>query len=472
MPSLFFRRWKSNSVASSLPRVSAAAVAHTKPSQLQITRLDNGIRVASEDAPGHFVGVGVYVDAGSRYEPTHLRGLSHFTDRMAYKSSQSRSREAMTAAIERLGGNVMCASSRENILYQANIFRHHIDDILSLYADTIRYPLLTADEIAETKSIIEYELGENYAKPEFIVPEILHQTAFQSNTLGLPQICQPGSVGNVLREHVDEYRSVFYRPENLVIAGVGMEHPYLVELAQKYFGDMASPSASMAAKAPIRETARYTGGLRVQAHKDLEFTQMALGFPGVSFDDEDIYAVSTLQVMLGGGNSFSAGGPGKGMYSRLFTNVLNRFHWVETVVASHTCYRDAGLFSIQMAAPQQALNAVLDIVGYEIRRVLEKPINDVELERAKNQLRSSLFMNLESKLVQLEDIGRQVQMRGKRICPREMSVKIDAVTASDLKKVMRKMVAQEPTLVVLGDVEQVPDVSSFQRKFGLGKYLR
>lgn len=55
------------------------------PNATRVTTLKNGLRVASEDAPGHFVGVGVYVDAGSRYEPAHLRGLSHFTDRMAFK---------------------------------------------------------------------------------------------------------------------------------------------------------------------------------------------------------------------------------------------------------------------------------------------------------------------------------------------------------------------------------------------------
>ena len=31
-----------------------------------------------------------------------------------------------------------------------------------------------------------------------------------------------------------------------------------------------------------------------------------------------------LNMMMGGGGSFSAGGPGKGMYTRLYTRVLNK----------------------------------------------------------------------------------------------------------------------------------------------------
>ena len=61
------------------------------PAELdQITTLPNGIRVATEALPGHFSGIGVYVDAGSRYEDEDLRGVSHIIDRLAFKVSKQR----------------------------------------------------------------------------------------------------------------------------------------------------------------------------------------------------------------------------------------------------------------------------------------------------------------------------------------------------------------------------------------------
>ena len=58
------------------------------PTELdEITTLPNGIRVATEALPGHFSGIGVYVDAGSRYENQHLSGVSHIIDRLAFKVS-------------------------------------------------------------------------------------------------------------------------------------------------------------------------------------------------------------------------------------------------------------------------------------------------------------------------------------------------------------------------------------------------
>ena len=56
--------------------------------QTRISRLSNGVRVTTESTPGHFIGAGVYVDAGSRYETPYLRGATHLTDRMAFKVSK------------------------------------------------------------------------------------------------------------------------------------------------------------------------------------------------------------------------------------------------------------------------------------------------------------------------------------------------------------------------------------------------
>jgi len=51
----------------------------------QISTLPNGIRVATEALPGPFSGIGVYIDAGSRYENGELSGVSHIIDRLAFK---------------------------------------------------------------------------------------------------------------------------------------------------------------------------------------------------------------------------------------------------------------------------------------------------------------------------------------------------------------------------------------------------
>merc|ERR1712233_202789 len=135
----------------------------------------------------------------------------------------------------------------------------------------------------------------------------------------------------------------------------------------------------------------------------------AVGHESVGWQSDDVCAVAALMVMLGGGGSFSAGGPGKGMYSRLYTNVLNQFYAVDHCASFHHCYADSGLFGIS-ASVHPSFNAT---VPYVIARELELctsgayhgSITNAELSRAKNQLKSSLMMALESRLVEVEDLG-------------------------------------------------------------------
>ena len=77
-----------------------------------------------------------------------------------------------------------------------------------------------------------------------------------------------------------------------------------------------------------------------------DLVHLSIGVETCHYDDPDFFAFTVLNTMMGGGGSFSAGGPGKGMYSRLYLNVLNRYHWIYAATAYHHSYSDSGLFCI------------------------------------------------------------------------------------------------------------------------------
>lgn len=164
-----------------------------------------------------------------------------------------------------------------------------------------------------------------------------------------------------------------------------------------------------------------------------------LAFEALPISSPDIYALATLQTLLGGGGSFSAGGPGKGMYSRLYTNVLNQHGWVESCVAFNHSYTDSGLFGISASCSPGFVKNMLDVMCRELQSLTLatgfSALQTAEVNRAKNQLRSSLLMNLESRMVELEDLGRQVQVHGRKVGVREMCKQIEQLTAKDLRRV-------------------------------------
>lgn len=389
-------------------------------------------------------------------------------------------------------------------MYQSSFFHKDFHKVLSILSDTIVNPKLSEDELAIQKEAARYEIGEITAKAEMNLPELIHTVAYRDNTLGNPLLCPLESLDKMTSKNLRDFMDTWYTPERIVIAGAGMPHEALVKEAEKLFGGMksrssikpvvhassrsssastnssssssrssifSSPSSSTSSPAssaygsadfsttasrlasPVEKDAspyeqalaqaRYTGGEAYLEQPDSEFTHVYVAFEGVSIHDDDIYALATLQVLLGGGGSFSAGGPGKGMYSRLYSNVLNQYHAVDHCSAFHHCYNDSGLFGIAASVHPSFNSSIGHVIARELN-LCTMPnryggITGAELMRARNQLKSSLVMALESRMVEVEDLGRQVLVHGKKVSVEEMCEKIDQVDLKTLHRVATRI---------------------------------
>lgn len=436
----------------------------------------------------------------------------------------------MLELIDSLGGHVQCASSRESLMYQSAVFNKDVPSMVGILAETIRDPLITEDEVSQQLETAAYEIGEIWSRPEMILPELMHMAAYKDNTLGNPLLCPEDRLDEIDRRIIQEYRNAFYRPERVVLAFAGVDHPTAVRLGEKFFGDMkgtdassksSSPqpytSSSILSKIPLvknlstsapssaeallmsqsspppNRPSHYTGGLISLPPSDVishlpTFTHIHIAFEGLGIADPDIYALATLQTLLGGGGSFSAGGPGKGMYSRLFTNVLNQHGWIESCVAFNHSYTDSGLFGIAASCRPGAGHALADVMLREFAATFTTSgfsgLKQAEVDRAKKQLKSSLLMNLESRMVELEDLGRQVQVHGKKIGVLEMCREIEKLTVADLKRVAERVMtgkvknigkgSGKPTIVVQaaqgeGEMKKIGDLEAAVSRYGLGR---
>lgn len=442
------------------------------------------MRVATETTPGHFIGAGVYVDGGSRYESARIRGATHLTDRMAFKvrpeslhlcdvagvesgrtqqSTRNRTAEQMSLEIEQLGSSFTSTSGRDTIMYQATSYPQSLPSVVSVLADTVLNPLLLPEELEAEKLGAGWEVSDMKKKPEYMLPELLHEVAFKDNTVGLPLVCPEDRLPLLTPEVLWEYRQLWFRPERLVVAGVGMTHEALLEQVDRHFGSYrtlptrpsipnsyytsssssstsrpflsknyataASPPVDMHTGQPLQSFEElvsakplYTGGQLLIEEGEDKHAHVYVGFETSGVHDPDLYALACIHVMMGGGSSFSAGGPGKGMYSRLYTGVLNQHYDVDYCQAFHHCYQDTGLFGMAISVTPEFVGRVPQIVAAQldsVTRQVRGGIGENELRRAKNQLKSSLMFGLESRQLQVEDLGRQVQMSGSKTSPQE-----------------------------------------------------
>jgi len=316
----------------------------------------------------------------------------------------------------------------------------------------------------------------------------------------------------------------WYRPEQMVIAGAGVHHQELVELVDKFFSSLkASPSATISPSIPTSQqrpptnilspsghpakkalsraasylfpntpssvesslldlqlapNSSYIGGHKFIHDTTGEFDHLYIGYEGVPIHDEDIYTLATMQVLLGGGGSFSAGGPGKGMYSRLYTHILNLFPQIDHCASFHHIYTDSSLFGlfasfVPAASGQRGGNTPSQILPHLIHQLsllMYTPIPELELNRAKNQLMSSLMMAMESRAIQVEDLGRQVLVHDRPVPVTEMTDKIAQVTPKDVQRVAARVFGPQsgnkPTIVCQGH-EDVRDWGDVFAKYGL-----
>uniref|UniRef100_T1ILS6 Guanine nucleotide-binding protein-like 3 homolog n=1 Tax=Strigamia maritima TaxID=126957 RepID=T1ILS6_STRMM len=465
-------------------------------SETKVTTLPNGLRVASENRFGQFCTVGVIIDSGSRYEVGYPSGISHYLEKLAFNStSEYQNREAIMKDLEKYGGICDCQTSRDCTIYATSVSTEGVPTVVRLLSEVILRPKLISQELVEVGSMIQFEVEDMNIKPEQepILTEMIHAGAYNNNTVGLPKFCPVENISKINNNLLYTYLKSYYQPKNMVLAGVGIDHDKLVELAKKYFMDkpaiwQENPELCFPG-AEIKDTsiAQYTGGL-IRKEKDLsnvslgptpipELAHIVLGFESSSHQDKDFISFCVLNMMMGGGGSFSAGGPGKGMYTRLYTNVLNRFHWMYNATAYNHAYNDTGIFCIHASAHPSQLNELVEVIVKEFVGMAGE-ITDKEIDRAKTQLQSMLLMNLESRPVVFEDIARQVLATEHRKMPQHFIDEINKINPDDIRRVANRMLRTKPTLAALGNLEKLPaikDVVSalantdgrFSRKFSI-----
>jgi len=285
--------------------------------------------------------------------------------------------------------------------------------------------------------------------------EAIHAAAYHHNTLGLPLYPTEGGLEKFNHESLQEYFHSIHLPQRSVVSGVGVDHAEFVSLVREHF---KTPRG----KDPKVAKAVYTGGSVNQA-TDSETLHFALAFQSGSWHSKDLETLCTLQLLAGGGGSFSAGGPGKGMCSRLYANVMNQYEWLESANAHVAHYTDSGLFVIAVSCHGEMARDVVEIVCREFIGL--KKITKGELERAKAQLKSSMLMQLELRTAQVEDIGRQVLTFGRVDTVASLLARIDKVTVEDAERVVSSFLKGRPAMAAVGNIAHMPRFEEVEKVF-------
>eukprot|EP00405_Crypthecodinium_cohnii_P017596 CAMPEP_0206462148 /NCGR_PEP_ID=MMETSP0324_2-20121206/25807_1 /ASSEMBLY_ACC=CAM_ASM_000836 /TAXON_ID=2866 /ORGANISM="Crypthecodinium cohnii, Strain Seligo" /LENGTH=550 /DNA_ID=CAMNT_0053934251 /DNA_START=52 /DNA_END=1704 /DNA_ORIENTATION=+ len=436
----------------------------SKMPDLQFGELENGVRIVVIDRKGMCSSVGVFLHAGSRYEPRETSFMPHVFEHLAFRSSKHLSHMRTMKTMEQLGAGAMCRVGREDMLYYFDCLREYVPVMLHLALANVLCPLVTDEEVADVARLapeLRMLLDENI---EGSMTEMLHATAYKDNTLGHSIYMQEEDFPKVTPENVRAWKDKVMRPDNLIVVGVNTDFDELCQWVARSCGEFGftRPKEELPPLPPM-EKAIYTGG-DMRVSKPNPLCHLMLGWEVKDgWNGSHLAPLTVLQMFLGGGGSFSTGGPGKGMHTRLYTSVLNKHHWVESCQASSVMYADSGLFTVYSTIAPDHAGEFLKLLARIFKGL--NNISSEELQRAKNALKSSVHMNLEMRNVMMEDIGRQLILSGKVGNTAEFGAMIDAVTVQDVQNVLRECLKSAPTVIAYGGVQSVPAYDAIKNLF-------
>jgi predicted Zn-dependent peptidase len=403
------------------------------------TVLPSGLRIVSEkDGVVKSVAIGVWIDVGSRYEPHGLNGLSHLIEHMTFKGTEKRNAQQIVYEFESRGGSVNAFTSREQTCYYAKVLDEHLAHTVEVLGDIVLDSLFEPKELRREQKVILEEIKDVHDTPADWVHDLFAETHWGKEKLGLPVLGVKSTVLRARRPDIMAYRARFYRPERMVIAACGeVSHKKLVDIVAKVF-DHKKQKKSAPAKSG---SPRFKGGLRVYPRESQQ-THLVVGFPSLSYTDEQKYVLLVLQQLFGGG-----------MSSRLFQTVREKLGLAYSVFSFQDSYRDCGVFGLYIGTDKKSAARALTASAVELGRLKREAVPAKELASAKEQLKGNLVLGLESTSSRMNRIARHEIYLQKQMPLKETLREIDRVSANDVRQLAREIIdPRRLTAVAMGQL--------------------
>jgi predicted Zn-dependent peptidase len=370
------------------------------------------------------VALGYWVRAGSRYEPSDLAGISHFLEHTVFKGTKNRTTYDIASSLENVGGSLNAFTTKEYTCYHARFLSEYLPEAVDILSDILLHPTFPENEIDREKSVVLDELRDSMDVPEEVAFDTFELFLYPNNSLGDPILGREETINNFNPDKLESYLDKHYGPQNTIIIAAGyVDHDELVKLIQDHYDRANREENSFESYDP----SSYKPGLEVR-NKDIQQSHLITGLPIFSVYDDRRYDIAVLNSILSGG-----------MSSRLFQNIREAHGVAYQIFSFVNLYRDTGSFGIYLATDPAKRDLALELTHYELRQMVDKPVNSDELERVKAQYKSGVVMGDESMERRMMRLGRQQIYYGENISLDIFLEKIEEIDVERIQSLAREL---------------------------------
>jgi zinc protease len=426
-----------------------------KPTELGIHRafdvrsetFPNGLKVLLVENPSlPTVSLNASVLAGSRYDSEAKAGLAIMASRLLDEGTEKRNSLEIADAIESVGGAIESDGSFERIMVSAGVLSKDIDLGLELLSDLLMRPTFPQEFVEKEKERTLAEIESAQDRPQVVAGWAFNELVYQNHPLHRPSHGYPHTVSRISREDLKNFHHEYFVPNNVILSIVGdfRVGELLPKIEQAFGSWSARPIGIPNYPDPVRQKEKREKFINMPAQQ----LNIYLGHLGVKRTNPDFYALQVLDTILGGGAGFTA---------RIPRRLRDELGLAYTTFASitMTAGADPGRFISFIGTSPENMKLATEGLLNEIRRIIDEPVTQEELQDAKDYLTGSFVFAFESSpqiarfLVHAEVYGLGFDYIEK------YPEYVRGITVEDVARVAKKYLDSENyTLVVVGPVAE------------------
>ncbi|KAI6076449.1 Cytochrome b-c1 complex subunit 2, mitochondrial [Aix galericulata] len=431
------------------PKVAPSATAERvklspESEDLEITKLPNGLVIASLENFSPASRIGVFIKAGSRYETTGNLGTAHLLRLASTLTTKGASCFRITRGIEAVGGSLSVYSTREKMTYSVECLRDYVDTVMEYLLNVTTAPEFRRWEVSDLQPQLKVDKAVAFQNPQVGVLENLHAAAYKT-ALANALYCPDYRIGKITSEQLHHFVQNNFTSARMALVGIGVKHSNLKQVAEQFL-NIRSGAGTSSVKAV------YRGG-EIREQNGDSLVHAAVVIEGAAVGSEEANAFSVLQHVLGAGPLIKRG---SNVTSKLYQSVAKATTQPFDASAFNVNYSDSGLFGFYTISQAQDAGQVIKAALNQMKAIAQGGVTDEDVTKAKNQLKAAYLMSVESAEGLLNEIGSESLVSGTHTSPSVVAQKIDSVSTADVVNAAKKFVSGKKSMAASGDLGNTP----------------
>ena len=380
------------------------------------------------------VSMGVWVHTGTRDETPEVNGISHFLEHMFFKGTGTYTARQLAEVFDGIGGQVNAFTTKEYTCFHARVLDEHADLALSTLADMMFDSQFDPVELEREKRVVIEEIKMYEDNPEELVHDLIVEHVYPDHPLGANRLGTEETLSGVDRIRLLDYVEHRYTPREWVISLAGKIDPdATMATLERLFGGFRRQPKDAPERAPV-----FFARERYEA-RPIEQVHVCLATPGFRYDDPRTYTMALLNNILGASSS-----------SRLFQEIREERGLAYNVFSYHNSFRDCGLLTLYFGSSPAQAQTVLDVLLETVGQLVSGGVTEEELRKAKNQVKGSLILSMESTSNWMSRIGKNQLLLGRQIEWDETISLIEGVAVPDVLRVAGELFRGPLSMVAIG----------------------